>query len=297
METANKILLGDCGDILRDFPDNSVDLIFTSPPYADQRKKTYGGVHPDEYVNWFLPKTAQFLRVLKPSGTFVLNIKERVVEGERHPYVIELILEMRRQGWFWTEEFIWHKKNSYPGKWPNRFRDNWERLIQFNKAKKFYMNQDAVMVPVGDWAKDRLSKLSKTDQTRDESKVGSGFGKNVSNWLGRGLVYPTNVIHMATECSNKNHSAVFPVELPKWFIKLFTQPGDVVLDPFLGSGTTAVAAIQLGRKYIGIDLNQEYINLSLERLSEIQIRLPTIAENDGDYEVKDSSDSDGKDIS
>jgi len=291
METANKILLGDCGEVLRDFPDNSVDLIFTSPPYADQRKKTYGGVHPDEYVNWFLPMTAQFLRVLKPSGTFVLNIKERVVDGERHPYVIELILEMRKQGWLWTEEFVWHKKNSYPGKWPNRFRDNWERLIQFNKTKKFFMNQEAVMVPVGDWAKGRLSKLSKTDRSRDESKVGSGFGKNVSNWLGRDLVYPTNVIHMATECSNKNHSAVFPVELPRWFIKLFTQPGDVVLDPFLGSGTTAVAAIQLGRRYIGIDLNQEYINLSLERISEIQIRLPNVAENDGNYDVKDSSGS------
>jgi len=102
------------------------------------------------------------------------------------------------------------------------------------------------MVPVGDWAKGRLANLSQTDQTRDESKVGSGFGKNVSKWIGRDLVYPTNVIHMATECANRNHSAVFPIDLPKWFIRLFTQPGDVVLAPFLGSGTTAIAAIQVG---------------------------------------------------
>lgn len=287
MEYENRIFLGDCRDILKDFPENSVDLIFTSPPYADQRAKTYGGVSPDQYVDWFLPKAEQFLRVLKPTGTFVLNIKERVVGGERHTYVIELILEMRKRGWLWTEEFIWHKKNSYPGKWPNRFRDNWERLIQFNKSKKFNMYQEAVMVPVGDWAKDRLGNLSETDRVRDESKVGSGFGKNVSNWLGRNMVYPTNVIHMATECSNRNHSAAFPLELPKWFIKLFTQPGDVVLDPFIGSGTTALAAAQLGRNYVGIDISPEYVDLSRQRTAEIQIRLPNVAEENEAYQITD----------
>lgn len=283
MEFINKIFLGDCGVVLKNIPDDSVDLIFTSPPYADQRKHTYGGIRPDEYVGWFLPKAEQFLRVLKPTGTFILNIKERVVEGERHTYVIELILEMRKQGWLWTEEFMWHKKNSYPGKWPNRFRDNWERLIQFNKTKKFNMYQEAVMVPVGDWAKDRLAKLSQTDQTRDESKVKSGFGKNVSNWIGREMVYPTNVIHTATECANKNHSAVFPVELPRWFIKLFTQSGDLVLDPFVGSGTTALAALQLGRNYLGIDTNPEYVDTSRARLADKQIGLPLIAEEDEEY--------------
>jgi site-specific DNA-methyltransferase (adenine-specific)/site-specific DNA-methyltransferase (cytosine-N4-specific) len=291
MEFINKILLGDCGEILKVVPDNSVDLIFTSPPYADQRKNTYGGIRPDEYVNWFLPKAAQFLRVLKPTGTFILNIKERVVEGERHTYVMELIMEMRKQGWLWTEEFMWHKKNSYPGKWPNRFRDNWERLIQFNKTRKFNMYQESVMVPVGDWAKDRLSNLSQTDKTRDESKVRSGFGKNVSNWLGRDLVYPTNVIHMATECSNRNHSAVFPVDLPKWFIKLFTQPGDTVLDPFMGSGTTSVAAIQLGCNYIGIDINPEYVETSRARVANTQIQLPNIAEEQDGYQTQDETGS------
>ncbi len=285
MKYLNEILLGDCGEVLKSLPNDSVDLIFTSPPYADQRRQTYGGVSPNEYVAWFLPKAEQFLRVLKPTGTFVLNVKERVVDGERHTYVIELILAMRKQGWSWTEEFMWHKKNSYPGKWPNRFRDNWERLIQFNKSKKFNMYQEAVMVPVGDWAKERLAKLSETDRMRDESKVGSGFGKNISNWLGRDMVYPTNVIHMATECSNRNHSAVFPVDLPKWFIRLFTEPGDTVLDPFIGSGTTAVAAIQLARNYVGIDLNPEYVEISRARVAETQLGLPYIAEEREDYQV------------
>jgi DNA modification methylase len=135
MNIINEILLGDCEKELHKFPDNYFDLIFTSPSYADQRKNTYGGIKPDNYVEWFIPKSEEFLRVLKPTGTFILNIKERVVNGERHPYVLDLIRELRNQGWLWTEEYIWHKKNSYPGKWPNRFRDAWERLLQFIKQR------------------------------------------------------------------------------------------------------------------------------------------------------------------
>jgi site-specific DNA-methyltransferase (adenine-specific) len=283
MDFVNRIIQGDCEHVLKGFPDNSIDLIFTSPPYADQRRTTYGGVRPGEYVDWFLPKAEQFFRVLKPTGTFILNIKERAVNGERHTYVIKLILKMREQGWLWTEEFIWHKKNAYPGKWPNRFRDAWERLLQFNKRRKFNMYQEAVMVPVGDWAEDRLSNLSETDKIRDESKVGSGFGKNVSKWVGRDKVYPTNVIHMATECSNRRHSAVFPVDLPTWFIKLFTDSSSIVLDPFVGSGTTAVAAKQLGRRYVGIDINEEYCQMARQRLMQIQ---PRLLEELEEYEVR-----------
>ncbi len=266
----NEILQGDCGEVLRGLPDDSVDLIFTSPPYADSRKHTYGGVHPDRYVEWFLPKAEQFRRVLKPEGTFVLNVKERVVGGERHTYVLELILALRRQGWLWTEEFCWHKKNCYPGKWPNRFRDAWERCLQFNRQKRFKMNQEAVRVPMGDWAKSRLRNLSGTDRARDESKVRSGFGKNVSNWIGRDMAYPTNVLHLATECGNRSHSAAFPLALPQWFVRLFTDPGDLVLDPFLGSGTTARAAQSLGRAYLGIDIDPAYCRLARKELTRAE---------------------------
>lgn len=264
---ADKVICGDCLEVIKGFPDNSIDLIVTSPPYADSRKNTYGGIHPDKYVQWFLPRSEEFLRVLKPSGTFILNIKERVVNGERHTYVIELILKMREQGWLWTEELIWHKKNSYPGKWPNRFRDAWERLLQFNKEKKFKMFQEEVMVPMGDWAERRLKNLSETDKMRDESKAESGFGKNISNWVGRDTAYPTNVLHMATECANRRHSATFPHTLPEWFIRLFTERDDVVLDPFMGSGTTAIAAKGLGRRYIGIEINGEYCLVAEEELN------------------------------
>ena len=269
------IILGDCLDVLKKIEDNSIDLIVTSPPYSDQRGSTYGGIKPEKYVGWFAPIAAQLLRTLKPTGTFILNIKEKVSDGERHTYVLELIMEMRKQGWLWTEEFIWHKKNCFPGKWPNRFRDSWERLLQFNKQKNFNMYQDEVRVPMGDWTKTRLKNLSETDKRRDNSKVGSGFGKNVSNWVGRDLAYPTNVLHMATESSNKKHSAAFPKELPSWFIKLFTKPGDVVLDPFLGSGTTSVVAKGLGRNSIGIEILKEYYDIAKTNIENIQGPLPS----------------------
>lgn len=262
----NQIIIGDCQDILKNFPDNSIDLIVTSPPYMDKRKHVYDGAHADDYVNWFIPKAKEFLRVLKPSGTFILNIKEGVVNGEKHTFVLELILEMKKLGWLWTEEFIWHKKNSYPGKWPNRFRDAWERCLQFNKLPKFQMFQDSVMVPRGNWAEKRFKYLTESDLKRNNSRVRSGFGKNIANWMDRKFAYPTNVLYMATESANKNHSAVFPEALPEWFIKLFTKENDIVLDPFIGSGTTAVVAKRLKRDYIGIDIKPEFRKIALERI-------------------------------
>ena len=134
------------------------------------------------------------------------------------------------------------------------------------------MHQEAVMVRTGDWAKSRLRRLSDTDQVRDESRVNSGFGKRIANWLDRDKAYPTNVLHMATECGNKNHSATYPQALPEWFIALFTDGNDLVLDPFIGSGTTALAAQRLGRHYIGIDTKKEYCDIASERLKKSQFQ-------------------------
>jgi len=272
-EVKTDIYLGDCLDILKEYPNNFFDLIVTSPPYADRREKTYGGIKPGKYVDWFLPRSEQFLRVLKRTGTFILNIKERVVNGERHTYVIDLILKLREQGWLWTEEFIWHKKNCYPGKWPNRFRDSWERCLQFNKSKKFKMYQENVMVPMGDWADRRLKRLGKNDVVRFESQAGSGFGKNIANWIGREKAYPTNVLSLATETSNRKHSATFPRALPDWFIRLFTKEYDWVLDPFLGIGTTCEAAHKLRRNSVGIEIIPEYVEIAKRSVPEVECLL------------------------
>jgi site-specific DNA-methyltransferase (adenine-specific) len=273
MTTLIKVEQGDCAEVLRGYPAAQFDLIVTSPPYADRRQHTYGGVKPDHYVEWFLERSAEFHRMLKPTGSFVLNIKEKAENGERHTYVLELILALRKQGWLWTEEYIWHKKNCYPGKWPNRFRDAWERCLHFTKERKFKMNQAAVMVPMGDWADARLKTLGKNDVVRFDSQVGSGFGKNIANWAQRTLAYPTNVIHMATECGNKNHSAAFPQTLPEWFIKLFSDEGDWILDPFVGSGTTLKAARDLGRNALGIDLLPEYCAMAEAAVADTQHQL------------------------
>lgn len=261
-------LVGDCLEKMKTIGDASVDLIMTSPPYADARKTTYGGPAPDEYVEWFMPIADEMRRCMKPTGTFMLNIKEKVVNGERHTYVLELIIAMRKSGWLWTEEWIWHKKNCFPGKWPNRFRDAFERILQFNLNKKFVMNQDSVMHPVGEWAESRLKNLSDTDKVRDESGSGSSFGKRQANWLGRDLVYPSNVLHLATECSNKDHPAAYPEGLASFFIKLFSNKGSTVLDPFQGSGTTGISAVGLERDYVGIEISEVYSKIAAERIEE-----------------------------
>lgn len=306
---------GDCLDVLRAVPDGSVNLIVTSPPYGQQRAKTYGGIDPDQYVRWFLPRAAEFQRALAPDGSFVLNIKECVVNGQRHLYVHKLVIALvEAQGWLLTDEYIWHKKNCVPGKWPNRFRDAWEHLYHFTKERRFKMNQDAVMVPMGDWATTRIPRLSEADKTRRDSAVGSGASRRVANWEGRDKAYPTNVqmfgavtseeaiaeldaedagvtayleqlrtlrralsegreipsgtaLHMATECANRGHSAAFPVGLPDWFIRLFTDPGDLVLDPFSGSGTTGVACCRNGRRFLGMEIDEGQCQRSREVLA------------------------------
>ena len=283
----NIIYKGDCSILLADkslFPDKSINLIVTSPPYADKRKNSYQGVNSDKYVEWVLPISDQLIRILKDNGSFILNIKEHPSNGERETYVLELILEMKKQGWFWIEEYCWYKKNSFPGKWPNRFRDSWERCLHFTKKKDFAMYQDAVKVPIGDWAEKRFKSMSENDFIRHISKNNTHLGRNVSNWLNKKKVYPHNVlvfeeehrlylgnvVETAADTSHKNHSAIFPLELPTWFIRLFSKENDAVLDPFLGSGTTAVAALLHKRKYIGIELKTEYFSEAQKNICEVE---------------------------
>jgi site-specific DNA-methyltransferase (adenine-specific) len=284
MIAVNRIIRGECPDALREIPNDVIDLIITSPPYADKRRGNYKGVSSNGYVSWFLPITKELYRILKPAGSFILNIKENCRNGERETYVLELILALKKQGWLWIEEYCWYKKNSYPGKWPNRFRDNWERCLHFTKQKKFKMYQDAVKIPIGDWAKQRFKSLSENDFIRYVSGTNSNFGRNVSNWLNRRKVYPhnvlvfekehyidpTTVLNLATECSNRNHSAVFPIELPSWFIRLFTRKNDVVLDPFGGVGTTALASLLLGRNYIVIEDSEVYVKEAIKNINELK---------------------------
>ena len=273
LSTTTDIIEGNCQEKLREIAENSIDLIVTSPPYADQRKATYGGVLPEHYVEWFLPISWELLRVLKPSGTFILNIKEKAVNGERHTYVLDLIKALREQGWRWTEEFIWRKTATIPGKWRHRLRDGWERLLQFNKTADFAMYQDAVKKPPSEATIKKIQRIRTlqrfhvhTQYTQKRvSSTGSGFVRNHLN-QSLELVLPDNVLELSTEPISQKHSAVFPTGLPEFFIKLFTVEGDTVLDPFLGSGTSGLVARQLGRNFVGIEAKPEYVQVARERI-------------------------------
>lgn len=290
VNTTTKIIHGYCEDKLQDlsfFHDESINLIVTSPPYSNQREKSYGGKPAKQYVEWFLPISKQLLRILKADGSLVINIKEHVENGQRSTYVIEMILEMIKQGWIWVEEYCWYKKTAFPGKWPNRFRDSFERCLHFTKNKKFFMDQDAVRVPIGNWSEKRFKSMTDKDYVKHVSQNNKHLTRQVSNWLERTTVfphnvlvfenehycYPTNVLEISPVTRNTNHSACFPLELPHWFIRLFSKEGDTVLDPFSGIGTTGMASLLLKRNFIGIEKELEYTKKAEENIYALVSKL------------------------
>jgi site-specific DNA-methyltransferase (adenine-specific)/site-specific DNA-methyltransferase (cytosine-N4-specific) len=244
----------------------SVDLIVTSPPYADARRNHYDSIHPNEFSEWFRTFHDSFWNALKPDGSLVINIKDKVVNGVRHRYVWHTIEMLTSLGWECIEDYIWHKPNPMPGYWPTRLRDGWEYCFHLAKCKRPYMNQDAVRKPIGDWVDKRLAKLSDNDLTRQNSANKSGFGRNISRWVGQKTALPSNVISLPLVGTNKGHPAVFPPELPAFFIKLLSPPKGLIVDPFGGSGTTGLVATGLGRDCVLIDNNESYAKLAFEKL-------------------------------
>ncbi|MDQ6631370.1 MAG: site-specific DNA-methyltransferase [Verrucomicrobiota bacterium] len=270
-----------------------MDLIVTSPPYADARRNHYDSIHPAQFKDWFLTFHQSFYEALKPSGSLVINIKDKVIDGVRHRYVWHTIEALCGQGWFSIEDYVWRKTNPMPGYWPNRLRDGWEYCFHLAKGKTPYMNQDAVRIPVGDWVTSRLAKLGQNDLSRHNSVNKSGFGRDISRWVGKQTVLPTNVVSAALVGKNKGHPAVFPVDLPAFFIKLFCPENGLVCDPFAGSGTTGIAAIALSRRCLLIDNNAVYCKTAASRLENEgaaapdQIRLAETTKGNGSYIPKD----------
>ncbi len=261
------IILGDSRKQLEPYY-GKVDLIITSPPYADARKNHYDSIHPDKYAEWFMTFHEPLFNTLKSTGSLVINIKDKVVNGVRHRYVWDTISALSKRGWYSIDDYIWHKTNPMPGYWPNKLRDGWEYCFHLSKSKKPYFNVQAVKKPVGDWVHSRLVNLGKNDTTRHNSENKSGFGRDISRWVGKDTVTPSNVLTIPLVGKNKGHPAVFPVDLPKFFIKMLSPSGGLVLDPFSGSGTTAIAALQENRNCVLIDNNQQYCDIALERIQE-----------------------------
>ena len=258
------ILQGDCLESLKIIPDDSVNLIVTSPPYSERRKDVYGGIAPDKYSEWFMPRAEEFMRVLHPQGSFILNIWEHCEKGERHTYVYELVLAMKRAGWKWIEEYIWRKLNPMPGRHRLRVRDAWEHLYHFAKTTDCVLYHDAVAVK----AKWKYTKDYKWHSTKNGSGLstgprrvrdnGSNFGTTDSAFESD-VVTPHNVIETTIGGGARFHPGTFPRDIPEFFIKLFTLPGDTVLDPFAGSGTTLFVAYNMDRYAIGCEIIPEYV--------------------------------------
>ncbi len=277
------VICGDSRQVLADYA-GQVDLIVTSPPYADARRNHYDSIHPDKFVDWFLTFHEPFINALKPSGSLVLNIKDKVVEGVRHRYVWHTIEALCRQGWFSIDDYLWHKTNPMPGYWPTRLRDGWEYCFHLSKSARPYFNADAVRKPIGDWVGSRLAKLGVNDLTRHNSVNASGFGRNISKWVGKHTVLPSNVLSLPLVGKNMGHPAVFPVDLPLFFINLLSPAEGLVVDPFGGSGTTGIAAVAAGRRCVLIDNNQKYCELATRRVSEESV----VAKTNGRYRVVES---------
>lgn len=261
------IMLGDSRELLSKFK-AEVDLIVTSPPYADARCKHYDSVHPDQFAEWFLTFHDSFYDALKPNGSFVLNIKDKVVGGVRHRFVWKTIEALCNRGWYCIDDYIWHKTNPMPGYWPTRLRDGWEYCFHLAKSKTPFFDSDSVRKPIGDWVNSRLARLSENDVKRHNSENNSGFGRNISKWVGKQTVLPSNVLSIPLVGKNKGHPAVFPIDLPLFFIKLLCPQEGLVVDPFAGSGTTGIAALSANRRCVLIDNNPDYCQTALGRLRD-----------------------------
>jgi DNA modification methylase len=254
---------------LNNLPDNGVDLIITSPPYADRRKNTYGGIAEDKYLEWFKPIAIEMKRVLKPTGSFFLNIKPHTNKGERSLYVFELVIMLKLElGFLFVEEYCW-TKNAFPTGTHGRFKNGFEPVYHFTKGKvkDITFNALACGTPLTDVSKARsFRKNCKT------STNGSGMIINRDNLKNLELARPSNVIH-ANNVTNQftskmEHSAVFPEKLVEFFIKSFSNENDIVLDLFAGSGTVGVVCEELSRKYILIDKEESNIKLIEKRINE-----------------------------
>jgi DNA modification methylase len=254
-----QIVTGDSLNTVAALPPGSVNLFFTSPPYADQR--SYSRIRPESYVEWFTPFAAAMFNATAETGSMVINIKERVVNGERSTYVMELVLAMRRLGWRWVEEYIWNKTNAIPGKFGPRTKDAYERVFHFARGKRPHFDIAPVRV-------DYVQRYGTPRHGRCEYGTGSGFGVDEAAIYAGNGADPGNVIRCGTESRAGFHSAPMPLKLAEFFVQTMCPPGGVVIDPFAGSGTTVIAALRHGRRAAGIEMHEQYAQAAKLRIQQ-----------------------------
>ena len=239
-------------------------MAFTSPPYASQRKYDEGSgfkpIRPDDYVKWFEAVQENVKEHLAEDGSWFVNIKEHCEDGQRHLYVKDLtIAHVRKWGWLFSDEFCW-THGGIPGEVHQHFKNQFEPVFQFSLLRRF--------------------KIRPRNVTHKSDSVPMGGGGNMSSQqgtgmagtdfsVGSGMAYPGNVLSCGKATESLGHSAAFPVGLPAFFIKAYSDPGDIVFDPFLGSGTTTLAAEREGRLGYGLELSPKYLGIILQRLADM----------------------------
>ena len=264
------VTLGDSEAWLPALPPECVDLWFTSPPYADARP--YSRIHPDRYVEWFLPYAKAMLAATKSTGWLVLNIKNRVaksgaLQGQRHPYVYELVLALQHQGWRWIETYIWAKPNAVPGRFGPRTKDSFEYVYAFAKGPRPYFDLNPVRVPYRTTAHEIERRKLDTNGRRNTE---AGFGRDRTKTYTKGGADPGNVISVPQTYNQHrgvNHTAPMPEGLAEFFVSACSPVGGVVIDPFAGSGTTMVMARRLGRRAGGLDIHIRHVEEARLRIA------------------------------
>ena len=267
-----KLIHGDCLEKTKDIESNSIDMIFTSPPYADRRKDTYGGKKANVYVKWFLPFVREFKRILKPSGSFFLNIKPHTENGGRSLYVFKLVIEIVENVNFkLIDEFCW-TKNAFPGGYKGKFKNALEPVYHFAKSKP----SEIIFNPIACGTPMKQESIARTyrKQCGAPSNGSRMTGMNTTNIRNLELARPSNVINInnvSNQFTDKQkHPATFPTGLVEFFVKSFSSESSTVLDPFMGSGTTGVVCKNLNRNFIGIEIDKEYFEIAKQRIEGTQ---------------------------
>ncbi|MFI5382268.1 MAG: DNA-methyltransferase [Tepidisphaerales bacterium] len=265
--------VGDSRMLLRALPDESVNLVMTSPPYALHFKKEYGNANQAEYVDWFLPFAAEMLRVLKPDGSCVINVGGAWTPGQptRSLYHFELLIRLCREtGFHLAQEFFWYNpaKLPAPAEWVTvrkiRVKDSVECLWWLSKTPHPKADNQKVLAEYSPDMK-RLLKRGYRSKVRPSGHV------ITSKFKDRGGSIPSNILifgnndatgpymRRCEEAGIKPHPARFPIQMPTFFIRFLTDPGDLVLDPFAGSLTTGDAAEREDRRWLAFEIEKSYI--------------------------------------
>ncbi|MDI6738571.1 MAG: site-specific DNA-methyltransferase [Nanoarchaeota archaeon] len=281
-----KALIGDSLELLPALQDESVNLIMTSPPFGLVRKKEYGNVPADEYVEWFKPFARHFHRILKKNGSLVIDIGGSWIPGKpvKSLYQYELLITLcKEMGFNLAQEFFWYNsaKLPSPAEWVTvrriRVKDAVNCIWWLSKTENPKSNNKNILVPYSDSMKTLLKKGYKSQLRPSGHDISTNFCRNNNGAI------PSNMISLANTESNgkylkycksnnlKPHPARYPCALPEMFIKFLTEKGDLILDPFAGSNATGEAAERLGRKWLAFELNKPYLIASRGRFDkEIQ---------------------------